>query len=111
MVEQSLLEQALGEVLKCLNHLKNPSETSLATMILITYLYPFTKYSLETALLLGNAILVAHHFAPLALTSIPEGEFKKALYLFFEQNDLSYFKKLYLQDVLASYEDFNNTPK
>jgi len=64
---------------------------------MISYLQPFTDGNKRTARMASNAILIANNYYPLSYRSIDEVEFKKALILFYEQNNLYHLKRLFLE--------------
>ena len=46
---------------------------------------------------MANAILLAYNMCPLSYKKVDEAEYKKAVILFYEQNNLSYFKELFIE--------------
>lgn len=66
-------------------------------MALIAYIQPFEDGNKRTSRLVGNAILMAHNSCPLSYRSVNEGEYKKAVILFYEQGNIAYFKKLFIE--------------
>ena len=64
---------------------------------MIAYIQPFEDGNKRTARILSNAILLAADACPLSYRNANETEYKKAILLFFEQNNISYFKKLFLE--------------
>jgi Fic family protein len=66
-------------------------------MILIAYIQPFEDGNKRTSRLAGNAILMARNICPLSYRNVNEMEYKKAVILFYEQNNINYFKKLFIE--------------
>jgi Fic family protein len=64
---------------------------------MIAYIQPFEDGNKRTSRILGNAILLAHDYCPLSYRSVDEVEYKKAVILFYEQNNAFYFKELFLE--------------
>ena len=54
----------------------------------------------------GNAILQSFNSCPLSYRSMDEGEYKKAMLLFYEQNNISYFKELFLKQFEFAVENY-----
>ena len=55
---------------------------------------------------MGNAVLAANNFCPLSYRSIDDIEYKKALLIFYEQNNLSYFKELFIEQFEFAVENY-----
>jgi len=66
-------------------------------MLLIAYIQPFVDGNKRASRLCGNAILQSFDFCPLSYRSMNEIEYKKAILLFYEQNNISYFKELFIK--------------
>ena len=64
--------------------------------VLIAYIQPFEDGNKRTSRIMGNAVLMAHGLCPLSYRNANETEYKKAVILFYEQNNHSYYKKLFL---------------
>ena len=64
---------------------------------MIAYIQPFEDGNKRTARLLNNALLLANGECPISYRNANEIEYKKAIILFFEQNNISYFKKLFIE--------------
>jgi Fic family protein len=82
---------------KEINKQKNPFVKTLIAMLVIAYIQPFEDGNKRTSRIIGNAILIAHDACPLSFRSIDELEYKKAILLFYEQNNFSYFKELFIK--------------
>lgn len=91
------INEALDTMCQVVNKGKNPLAKTLVLMTLIAYIQPFIDGNKRTSRLMGNAVLLAHDYCPLSFRSINEIEYKKALLLFYEQQNLWYFKKLFMQ--------------
>lgn len=75
---------------------ENTIEKALLAVLMISYIQPFEDGNKLTSRILGNAILLAEDFCPLSYRSVDEVEYKKGIILFYEQNNISYFKQLFL---------------
>jgi Fic family protein len=73
---------------------------------MIAYIQPFKDGNKRTSRLLGNAILMAHDICPLSYRSVDEAEYKKAVILFYEQNNISYFKKLFIEQFEFAVQNY-----
>jgi Fic family protein len=103
---QHQIRDALEQTCTVVNAEKNPFAKTLLALLLIAYIQPFVDGNKRTSRLVGNAILTAHGCPPLSYRSVDELEYKKAVLLFYEQNNLSYFKHLFLEQLEFSVENY-----
>ena len=90
--------EALKRMINMLNSAKaNPIFKAFLAVLIISYIQPFEDGNKRTARLLGNALLLAHNYCPLSYRSIDEGDYKKAMLLFYEQNNARFFKELFVE--------------
>jgi Fic family protein len=90
------IREVLEKTCNKVNKTENVFEKAVTLMLLIAYIQPFVDGNKRTSRLCGNAILQSFDFCPLSYRSMDEGEYKKAILLFYEQNNISYFKELFL---------------
>lgn len=91
------IKEALERLVNLVNDTENPLEKALITVLMISYIQPFEDGNKRTSRILGNALLLANDYCPLSYRSVDEVEYKKGIILFYEQNNASYFKKLFLE--------------
>lgn len=91
------IKEALKNLIAVINKTENPIEKALITVLMIAYIQPFEDGNKRTSRILSNAILLANQYCPLSYRSVDEIEYKKAIILFYEQNNASYFKELFLE--------------
>ena len=91
------IKEALKDTVEVINATNNPVEKALIAVLMIAYIQPFEDGNKRTSRILSNAILLANGYCPLSYRSVDEVEYKKAVILFYEQNNASYFKRLFLE--------------
>lgn len=91
------IKEALKNLIEVINKTENPIEKALIAVLMIAYIQPFEDGNKRTSRILGNAVLLANNYCPLSYRSVDEIEYKKAVILFYEQNNASYFKKLFIE--------------
>ena len=91
------IKEALKSLIDVINKTENPIEKALICVLMIAYIQPFEDGNKRTSRILSNAILLANGYCPLSYRSVDEIEYKKAIILFYEQNNVSYFKELFLE--------------
>jgi Fic family protein len=100
------IKEALEKACKLVNETEDVFEKAIILMLLIAYIQPFVDGNKRTSRLSGNAILQSFDFCPLSYRSMDEGEYKKAMLLFYEQNNISYFKELFLKQFEFAVENY-----
>jgi len=74
-----------------------PLEKALILNSMIAYLKPFSDGNKRSAQMYANAILMAHDYFPLSYRSVGENEYKQAMILFYETNNLYHLKRLFVE--------------
>lgn len=100
------IKEALEKTCELVNETGSVFEKAIVLMLLITYIQPFVDGNKRTSRLSGNAILQSFDSCPLSYRSMDEGEYKKAVLLFYEQNNISYFKELFLKQFEFAVENY-----
>lgn len=100
------IREALEKACKLVNETKDVFEKAIVLMLLIAYVQPFVDGNKRTSRLSGNAILQSFDSCPLSYRSMDEIEYKKAILLFYEQNNISYFKELFLKQFQFAVENY-----
>jgi Fic family protein len=88
------------------NNKTNFFEKAFIALLMISYIQAFEDGNKRTARMLTNAILLAYHSIPLSYRGVDIIEYKKATILFYEQNNLTYFKQLFIsqfEDAVKNY--------
>lgn len=91
------IKEALEKTCKLINKEKNLFAKALLLSIMIAYIQPFEDGNKRTSRLAANAVLMTYNICPLSYRSVDEVEYKKAVILFYEQNNISYFKQLFME--------------
>lgn len=91
------IKEALEKICNLVNREDDPFFKAIILSLLIAYIQPFEDGNKRTSRLIGNAILLAYGVCPLSYRNVNEIEYKKAVILFYEQNNLSYFKQLFIE--------------
>lgn len=89
------IKEALEQLVKLINKKDNPLAKAFIASLLIAYIQPFEDGNKRTSRMLTNALLLAYNFCPLSFRSVDTTEYKKAIILFYEQNNFRFFKELF----------------
>jgi Fic family protein len=103
---QHQIRDALQEMISVINQTKNVFEKSVAAMLMLAYIQPFEDGNKRTSRLIGNALLLSHGACPLSFRSIDEGDYKKAMLLFYEQNNMRFFKQLFMEQYAFAVDHY-----
>lgn len=90
------IKEALESMCALINAKSNVFEKALLALVLISYIQPFSDGNKRTARIISNAILMNHHYCPISFRTIDSIEYKKAMLVFYEQNNLSAFKHVFI---------------
>jgi len=90
------IREALQEMCILVNKKDNVFEKSLLVLVLISYIQAFNDGNKRTARILSNAILINNQYCPISFRTIDSVEYKKAMLVFYEQNNITIFKKIFI---------------
>lgn len=91
------IKEALQDMCDVVNNKKNVFEKAIIVLLLIPYIQPFIDGNKRTARIVCNAILLHFKHCPLSFRTVDSIDYKKAILLFYEINNLSAFKKLFME--------------
>ena len=69
---------------------------ALLTLVLLSYIQAFSDGNKRTARITSNAILIANGYCPLSFRSVDSLDYKNAMLIFYEQNNLYAFKQIFI---------------
>ena len=90
------IKEAVESMCTLINSKKNVFEKALLSLVLVSYIQPFSDGNKRTARIISNAILINNHFCPISFRTIDSIEYKKAMLVFYEQTSISPFKKVFI---------------
>jgi len=90
------ISEALIKTCDIVNNKENVFEKALLVLVLISYIQPFMDGNKRTARIVSNAILMNENYCPLSFRTVDSIDYKKAMLLFYEQNNISNFKEIFI---------------
>ena len=102
------LKEALEKMVGLINKKELFFEKAFLVLILISYIQAFEDGNKRTARMLSNAILLAHNSIPLSYRIVDVEEYKKAILLFYEINNISYLKKIFVEQFEDAVKNYFN---
>jgi len=91
------IKEALTGMCKLINNKDDTFEQVLLALILISYIRPFVDGNKRTARIVSNAILINNKYCPISFRTVDSVDYKKAILLFYEQNNITNFKKMFIE--------------
>lgn len=100
------IREAMRDACELINSKFNIFEKALLTLILLSYIQPFTDGNKRTARITSNAILIANDYCPLSFRSVDSIDYKKAMLIFYEQNNLYAFKQIFMEQFEFAVKEY-----
>ncbi|MBI2046235.1 MAG: Fic family protein [Parcubacteria group bacterium] len=100
------IKDAALDMVGLINKKESFFEKAFLALVLISYIQIFEDGNKRTARTVSNAMLLSHNSIPLSYRIVDVEEYKKAMILFYEINNISYFKKIFItqfQDAVTNY--------
>ncbi len=91
------IREAIHNTCELINGMDNVFEKALLTLVLLSYIQAFSDGNKRTARITSNAILIANGYCPLSFRTVDSVDYKKAMLIFYEQNNLFAFKQIFMQ--------------
>jgi Fic family protein/predicted transcriptional regulator len=88
--------EAFGDMCDLINPRDSIFEKALLILVLISYIQPFVDGNKRTARIVSNAILIENGYCPISFRTVDSVDYKKALLVFYEQNNISAFKDIFI---------------
>ena len=100
------ISEALSDMCELINSKENVFEKALLILVLISYIQPFEDGNKRTARIVSNAVLMNHQYCPISFRTVDSVEYKKAMLLFYEQNNISCFKEIFIEQYRFAVETY-----
>jgi Fic family protein len=81
-------------------------EKALLAVLFISYIQPFEDGNKRTGRITGNGILIENGYCPLSYRSVKPVDYKKAMILFYEQNNLAAYKRLFIEQFAFAVNNY-----
>lgn len=95
-LEFQILE-AIDMACNVINKKENIFEKALLAILLISYIQPFTDGNKRTGRIVSTAILLNYKYCPISFRTIDSVKYKEAMLIFYECNNLSNFKRIFIE--------------
>jgi Fic family protein len=100
------IREYLDTACDVINHRSSIFEKALLAVLFISYIQPFEDGNKRTGRITGNGILIENGYCPLSYRSVKPVDYKKAMILFYEQNNLSAYKRLFIEQFAFAVNNY-----
>ena len=100
------IREALEDTCTLVNGKDNVFEKAILTLVLLSYIQAFVDGNKRTARITSNAILIANGYCPISFRTVDSIDYKKAMLMFYEQNNIAAFKKIFIEQFLFAVKTY-----
>lgn len=100
------IREALQDTCVLINGKTNVFEKALLVLVLLSYIQAFSDGNKRTARITSNAVLIANGYCPLSFRTVDSIDYKKAMLIFYEQNNLYAFKQIFIQQFEFAVKEY-----
>jgi len=100
------IREAMQASCDAINARENVFEKAILALLLFSYIQPFMDGNKRTARLTSNGILIAFGYCPLSFRTVDSIDYKKAMLMFYEQNNLHAFKQIFISQTEFATEEY-----
>lgn len=100
------IREALEDSCSLINAKENVFEKAILALVLLSYIQAFADGNKRTARITSNAILIANNYCPISFRTVDSIEYKKAMLVFYEQNNISAFKQIFIEQFAFAVEQY-----
>lgn len=91
------IKEAVEQMCDLANKKENVFEKALLVLLLISYIQPFMDGNKRTARITSNSVLLHFNYCPLSFRTVDSIDYKKAMLIFYETNNITAFKKIFME--------------
>ena len=100
------IREALEDSCSLINAKENVFEKAILALVLLSYIQAFADGNKRTARITSNAILIANNYCPISFRTVDSIDYKKAMLIFYEQNNISAFKQIFIEQFAFAVEQY-----
>ncbi len=100
------IREALEDSVRLINSKSVVFNKALLALVLLSYIQAFTDGNKRTARIVSNGILIANGYCPISFRTVDSIDYKKAMLLFYEQNNIAAFKRIFIDQFLFAVKTY-----
>lgn len=105
------IRDALELLFTTMANANNVYEKALWAVLGLSYIQPFVDGNKRTSRLLANAIMLAENHSPISYRSVDDRAYIEACLVFYEQNSIEPFKRLFIEQYIFAANNYNIADK
>ena len=90
------IKEVLRDLWELVNSRENVFEKVFLLLVLLSYIHALADGNKRMVRIISNAILINNKYCPISFRTINSLEYKKGMLLFYEQNNINAFKKIFI---------------
>lgn len=100
------IREALEDSVRLINSKSVVFDKALLALVLLSYIQAFTDGNKRTARIVSNGILIANGYCPISFRTVDSIDYKKAMLMFYEQNNIAAFKRIFIDQFLFAVKTY-----
>lgn len=100
------IRESLEDTCRLINGKEDIFEKALLALVLLSYIQAFTDGNKRTARITSNGILIANGYCPISFRTVNSIDYKKAMLMFYEQNNIAAFKQIFIDQFLFAVKTY-----
>lgn len=100
------IREALEDMVKLINGKSDTFDKALLALVLLSYIQAFTDGNKRTARIVSNGILIANGYCPISFRTVDSIDYKKAMLMFYEQNNIAAFKRIFIEQFIFAVRTY-----
>lgn len=100
------IREALEDSCSLINAKENVFEKAILALVLLSYIQAFADGNKRTARITSNAILIANNYCPISFRTVDSIDYKKAMLIFYEQNNISALQQIFIEQFAFAVEQY-----
>ncbi|MBD5298293.1 MAG: Fic family protein [Bacteroides sp.] len=100
------IREALEDTARLINGKSNIFEKAILALVLLSYIQAFTDGNKRTARIVSNGVLIANGYCPISFRTVDSIDYKKAMLMFYEQNNIAAFKRIFIDQFLFAVKTY-----
>ncbi len=100
------IREALEDSVRLINGKSNIFDKALLALVLLSYIQAFTDGNKRTARIVCNGILIANGYCPVSFRTVDSVDYKKAMLMFYEQNNITAFKRIFIDQFIFAVKTY-----
>jgi Fic family protein len=104
--KQKRIEDLMKQLVETVQKKESSFEKALLLLAVISYIQPFEDGNKRTARMVANAFLYSQNKAMLSYRSVSAVEYKKAILLFYEKNNISALKRIFTEQFAFAVKNY-----